>query len=373
LRGESLAHGIARGSIDTRRMVEITVELLDALAAAHRAGLVHRDIKPENVFLARDASGNQVDARSDIFSVGGLLFHGLTGRTPFEGTNYNILVVSIMTTRAPYLRTVRQDIPPDLAAVVDAALEPDAAARFASADAMKNALRACKVPALAPPPADIALSQTLASEEATAGETPGAIAAASHLPAGTTAPEPTATPPAQTPPGLTVPRTAYGGAAEQPKPRARWPLVAVGLLAAAAGAVGAVLLLRPSNDTGPVSDAPPPVAGVAVEPVQAMVPVEANAPAEQPDEAPAEAVMAAEEAAAAEEAEEEAERERARRARARREKQAADEAAAAAQSRCMSACAMEFHHCVSAPEARGSSEASLRCHQQSSVCRLRCG
>ncbi len=416
LRGENLAHGIARGSIDVARMVAITIELLGALGAAHRAGLVHRDIKPENVFLAREdgrervrlldfgitrsvhdsdagrltrtgtvlgtphymspeqARGQPVDARSDLFSVGGMLFHGLTGRTPFEGTNYNVLVVSIMTGRAPYIRTVRPDLPEDLAAVIDCALEPDPAARFASAEAMQNALRSCRVPHLPAPAPDAALSATLASEDITAnalGQRGRANDGAG--PGVTTAPEPAATPPTSTP-ARSVPPTSATPAYEPSRGRARWPLLVVALLAAVGGAAAAAILLRaaPVAPPSPLSEGPVPVTPIAEPNSAPMVPSEsatADVPTmegvEEQAQNGAEAQAAEDEAQAAEE---EARRARARRAR---EKRLAD-AAAAARQRCNSACSMEFHLCVTAPEARADSAGALRCHQQMQICTLRC-
>lgn len=130
LEGETLAERLRRATLSPEQVVEITVELLDALAFMHEAGVVHRDLKASNVFLQRvhtgervkvldfglakttstldtdatttltrdgsvvgtpaymspeQATGDVVDARSDVYAVGVLLFQMLSGRLPFEG------------------------------------------------------------------------------------------------------------------------------------------------------------------------------------------------------------------------------------------------------------------------------------------------
>jgi len=185
LSGEDLASAIGAQRVEAGDLVRITSEVLGALDAAHEAGLVHRDIKPENVFLVEEgggprvklldfgitrqlhgtdskltgtgtilgtpyymspeqARGEPVDGRADVWSVGAMLYHGLAGRPPFQADNYNLLIVSILTTEAAPLATLRPELPAPLCEVVDRALRRDREARWASAAEMRAALDACE-------------------------------------------------------------------------------------------------------------------------------------------------------------------------------------------------------------------------------------
>ena len=152
----------------------IMVPILGALASAHRRGIVHRDIKPENIFLSHGPEGEMVpklidfgiskvldtdesltmtrtgmvvgtpfymspeqargetglDARSDIWSVGAVLYEMLAGRCPFEAPNYNILIARIITEPPPRIEGVAPELPPDIAALIHSALEPSRDRRF---------------------------------------------------------------------------------------------------------------------------------------------------------------------------------------------------------------------------------------------------
>lgn len=181
LEGRSLEAAIGDLSMDD--IVRIGVELLAALEAAHAVQIVHRDVKPDNVFLVRkdgelsvrlvdfgvaknlhspDASGIltkpgtaigtptymapeqvralAVDARTDVWGVGAVLFHAATGRTHYVEHSLPMLLMRIVTDRPPRLRDVRADVPELLARAVDGALEPDLAKRWASARAMADVL-----------------------------------------------------------------------------------------------------------------------------------------------------------------------------------------------------------------------------------------
>jgi serine/threonine protein kinase len=177
LEGRDLRRAIEAEDLRLGEIVEIGVQLLDGLAAAHDAGIVHRDIKPENVFLAYDASGRlrvklldfgnapdpgagpvivdeapwtmspeqirggEVDARSDLWSTGAVLFWALTGRPPFEAPNPPDLAFRILQEEAPALREVGPDLPEWLAPVVDGALVRDPDERWQAARTMAEALR----------------------------------------------------------------------------------------------------------------------------------------------------------------------------------------------------------------------------------------
>ncbi|MBK7581594.1 MAG: serine/threonine protein kinase [Myxococcales bacterium] len=164
------------------RRLERRPELLDVLIAAHDKGVVHRDLKPENVFLTRDGqikvldfgiarlrelstASNatrdgtsmgtpsymppeqarglwaEVDARSDLWAVGALMFALLTGRAVHEGRTTNELLLSAMTGPAPPLAELEPKLHAAVAAVVDRAVAFEKPRRWPDARAMQNAVR----------------------------------------------------------------------------------------------------------------------------------------------------------------------------------------------------------------------------------------
>jgi ABC-type branched-subunit amino acid transport system substrate-binding protein len=185
LEGEPLGAALARdGVFRPRRLVAIAAQVLAALGAAHRVGIVHRDIKPDNIFLtsiatARDvvklldfglakflaeranvrltgagigigtpyymspeqARGEEVDGRADIYGLGASMYHALTGAVPIEGNNIPDVMVAIMAGAVVPLRARKPKVDPGLAWVIERALAKDRAARFANAAEMADALR----------------------------------------------------------------------------------------------------------------------------------------------------------------------------------------------------------------------------------------
>ena len=174
---------------ELREVVAWISGALGGLAAIHDAGIVHRDLKPSNIFLARDADGvvpivldfgisrqesgvpdapsgsfitrtgqslgtphymspeqirasSEVDRRTDIYSMGAILYEVLAGQPPFDGPSVPAIIAKIVTQDPPALRTVRPDVPEVVAAVVHRALARDQDARFPDARAMRQALLA---------------------------------------------------------------------------------------------------------------------------------------------------------------------------------------------------------------------------------------
>jgi serine/threonine-protein kinase len=179
--GETLAGRVRRaGPLPAPEAARLLREVAWALAYAHGRGVVHRDVKPENVMIERgsgralvsdfgiaqsvaapspltregeilgsvafmspeQAAGEPVDGRSDLYALGGVGFYLLTGRPPFEAASAAALLVQRLTTAAPPVASVRADVPPRLAAVIDRCLARAPEARFASAEAVAEALAA---------------------------------------------------------------------------------------------------------------------------------------------------------------------------------------------------------------------------------------
>ena len=157
----------------------IARQVADALGHAHRQGVVHRDVKPDNILLdgaghvlvtdfgiakaAQEASvsqlttegmvvgtphymspeqatGERVDARSDIYSLGVVLYQMLAGAPPFDGESAQSILMKQATVTAVPIKRVRRDVPTVLAGVVDRTLAKDPAERFQTAEELSRAL-----------------------------------------------------------------------------------------------------------------------------------------------------------------------------------------------------------------------------------------
>ena len=176
--GETLRRRLSHTTLSLNQSLQIAIQIADALAAAHAAGIIHRDIKPENIMLRPDgyvkvldfglaklaeqtpsvvaaeaptrqvrtgsgmvlgtagymspeqARGKIVDGRSDIFSLGAVIYEMTTGRKPFDGETPSDILAAILKTDPPPISHFAPDTPAELTRIVAKTLRKDREERY---------------------------------------------------------------------------------------------------------------------------------------------------------------------------------------------------------------------------------------------------
>ncbi len=178
--GQTLRDRIGQGRLEIPEAVQITIQIAQGLAKAHHLGITHRDIKPSNIFITSDgivkiidfglaklagqtrvtragttpgtvaymspeqARGEDVDPRSDLWSLGVIFYEMVSGKLPFAGGHEQALIHAILNERPSSIRKALPSVPVVLERALSRALQRDPSRRYPSADEMQEDLKRCQ-------------------------------------------------------------------------------------------------------------------------------------------------------------------------------------------------------------------------------------